>query len=143
MSRLEPTLEPERPIRRVEVITGVGGRRRWPVDDKARIVEETLEAGTTVSVVARRHGLTPQQLFGWRREARQRSEEAGPQFVPAVVDVASSASAVRRQRTVPQCKAEPGAGTIEVEIDGVTVRVGRGADVKTVRAVLRALKAGA
>jgi transposase len=64
-------------------------------------------------------------------------------FVPAVVDVASSASAVRRQRKAPQCKAEPGAGTIEVEIDGVTVRVGRGADVKTVRAVLRALKAGA
>jgi transposase len=37
---------------------------------------------------------------------------------------------------------EPGSGTIEVEIDGVTIRVARGADVKTVRAVLRALKAG-
>jgi transposase len=37
---------------------------------------------------------------------------------------------------------EPGAGMIEVEIDGVTVRVGRGADAKTVTAVLRALKAG-
>jgi transposase len=32
---------------------------------------------------------------------------------------------------------------IEVEIDGVTVRVGRGADAKTLIAVLRALKAGA
>jgi transposase len=38
---------------------------------------------------------------------------------------------------------EPGEGMIEVEIDGVTVRVGRGADAKTVTAVLRALKAGA
>jgi transposase len=37
---------------------------------------------------------------------------------------------------------EPGSGTIEVEIDGVTIRVARGADVKTVGAVLRALKAG-
>ena len=37
----------------------------------------------------------------------------------------------------------PVAGMIEVEIDGVTVRVGRGADAKTVTAVLRALKAGA
>jgi transposase len=71
------------------------------------------------------------------------SEADGLQFVPAVVDVAPSASPVRRQRQAPQCKAEPGAGTIEVEIDGVTVRVGRGADVKTVRVVLRALKAGA
>jgi transposase len=37
---------------------------------------------------------------------------------------------------------EPDAGMIEVEIDGVTVRVGRGADAKTVTVVLRALKAG-
>ena len=34
-------------------------------------------------------------------------------------------------------------GIIEVEIDGVTVRVGRGAEAKTVAAVLRALKVGA
>ncbi len=73
MSRLEPTLEPEWPIRRIEVITGVGGRRHWTVDDKARIVEETLELGASVSVIARRHGLTPQQVFGWRREARKDS----------------------------------------------------------------------
>jgi transposase-like protein len=71
VSRLEPTLEPERQVRRIEVITGGGGRRRWTVDDKARIVAEKLEAGAAVSVVARRHGLTPQQLFGWRREGRK------------------------------------------------------------------------
>jgi hypothetical protein len=47
--------------------------------------------------------------------------------MPAVVDVASSASTTRRQHNVPPCRAEPGAGTIEVEIDGVTIRVGRGA----------------
>jgi len=91
--------------------------------------------------------LSPQQLFGWRRQLRESQigvpDADGLPFVPAVVDVASSASAIRRQRKAPQCKAEPGAGTIEVEIDGVTVRVGLGADVKTVRAVLRALKAGA
>jgi hypothetical protein len=34
-----------------------------------------------------------------------------------------------------------GNGIIEVEIDGVTIRVGAGADVKTVAAVIRALKA--
>jgi transposase len=40
-------------------------------------------------------------------------------------------------------KVEAGAGTIEVEISGVTVRVGRGADAKTLMAVMRALKSGA
>lgn len=45
-------------------------------------------------------------------------------------------------RKMPRRQVEPGAGMIEVEIDGVTVRVGCGADAKTVTAVLRALKDG-
>ena len=133
MPRLEPTLEAARPIRRIEVITGGVGRRRWTIDDKARIVSETLEVGAVVSVVARRHGVTPQQLFGWRREARQRSEEALPQFVPAVVEPPSSK---RRQRRPAATMA-----VIELEIGGVTVRIGDGAKASTVSAVIRALKA--
>ena len=70
MSRLDHRLEPDGEVRRFEVITGVIGRRRWSADDRARIVEETLAPGAVVSEVARRHGLTPQQLFTWRREAR-------------------------------------------------------------------------
>ena len=136
-----------KPARRLEVFTGAGRRRSFSDEDKARIVAEIVTSGDSVSGVARRHGLSPQQLFGWRRQLRESqvglSEADGQRFVPAVVDVASSTSAVRRQRPTPQCRAEPGAGTIEVKIDGVMVRVGRGADVKTVRAVLRALKAGA
>jgi transposase len=57
-------------VRRIELITGSGRRRRWTSDEKARIVLESLEPGANVSAVARRHGLSPQQLFGWRREAR-------------------------------------------------------------------------
>jgi transposase len=64
------------------------------------------------------------------------------QFVPAVLDMTPSPPSVRRQRKTPRRQVEPGAGMIEVEIDGVTVRVGRGADAKTVTAVLRALKDG-
>ena len=43
----------------------------------------------------------------------------------------------------PEAPVDRTSGIIEVEIDGVTVRVGRGAEAKTVAAVLRALKAGA
>ena len=95
-------------------------------------MSETLEVGAVVSVVARRHGVTPQQLFGWRREARQRSEEALPQFVPAVVEPPSSK---RRQRRPAATMA-----AIELEIGGVTVRIGDGAKASTVSAVIRALK---
>lgn len=131
------------PVRRLEVFTGVGRRRTWRDEDKAEIVAEIATSGDSVCAVARRHGLSPQQLFGWRRQLRD--AEAGPseanelRFVLAVVDVGS---AVARRKAL-RGKAEVSAGTIEVEIAGVTVRVGRGADAKTLMAVLRALKAGA
>ena len=130
MSGLDPKLEPAREVRRIEVITGAGGRRRWMAEDKARIVAETLEPGAVISAIARRHGLSPQQLFGWRREARKRSalQSTQPKFVPAILE------------------SEPGRGAcaaaaIELEIDGVTVRIGDGASSATVAAVIRALKA--
>jgi transposase len=122
-------------VRRIEVITG-GGRRRWTVDEKAQIVSETLESGAVVSVIARRHGLSPQQLFAWRREARKRTAPTAdllPGFVPAVVDLAEPLIATRsRKRTA--------AAAIELEIGGVTMRVGHGARASTVAAVIRALK---
>jgi transposase len=51
------------------VFTGSGRRRRWTAEQKARIVAESYESGETVCAVARRHGLTPQQLFGRRVDA--------------------------------------------------------------------------
>src|SRR6185312_10691445 len=131
------------PVRRLEVFTGAGRRRTWRDEDKVRIVAEIATSGDSVCAVARRHGLSPQQLFGWRRRLRDaeggHSEADGLQFVPAVVSVGS---AVARQKAL-RGKAAVSAGTIEVEIAGVTVRIGRGADAKTLMAVLRVLKAGA
>lgn len=131
---------------RVEIINGIGGRRRWSLDDKARIVEETLAPGAVVSEVARRHGLTPQQVFGWRRAARRPAEDndpGSPRFVPAVVEQAKPAPKPVRKPRRPRRASRSGdaAGLIEVEIGGVTVRVGRGAEAKTVAAVIQALKA--
>jgi len=57
--------------RRVEVLTGLGRRRKWSVDDKARIVEETLWPGTVVADVARRWQVSSQLVFTWRREMRR------------------------------------------------------------------------
>ncbi|TFZ57740.1 transposase [Methylorubrum sp. Q1] len=133
-------------MRRFEVIDGAAGRRRWSANDRARILEETLVPGAVVSVVARRHGLSPQQLFTWRREARQ-AAAALPAFVPAVtvpepvvVDPARAEPPRRRtRRSSPRRRA---AG-IEVEAGGVTVRIGDGASPATIAAVIGALKGGA
>jgi transposase len=131
------------PVRRFEVFTGAGRRRTWSDEDKARIVAESLTSEDSVCAVARRHGLSPQQLFGWRRQAREAVESAKPKaqlFVPAVVE--PQVPAPRRRRGKPRSlRRDEAVGVIEVVIEGVTVRVGRGADAKTVAAVLRALKA--
>ncbi len=134
------------PVRRIEVFTGTGRRRTWSIEDKARIVAESLTDGESVCAVARRHGLSPQQLFSWRRQARQplatTAGEDARLFVPAVVDVPLLARAHRRRVRKRACRADGVSGIIELEIDGVMIRVGRGAEAKTVAAVIHALKAG-
>jgi transposase len=131
-------------VRRLEVITGTGRRRQFSEDFKAGIVEETLVPGAIVSEVARRNGLTPQQVFTWRRRARQpiAGEAEVPKFVPAIVESALPARPSRGRPRKGARQVDRSSGSIEVEIEGVSVRIGRGAQAKTVAAVLRALKAG-
>lgn len=143
MSTLDHKLEPEvKEVHRLEVISGTGRRRRFTEDFKAQVVEETLAPGAVVSDIARRRGLTPQQVFTWRRQARQltvHTESKTTRFVPAIVEVAMPPAPAR----TPERKRTRQSGSIEVEIQGMTVRIGRGADAKTIAAVLRAVKAGA
>ena len=54
-----------------EVLLGPERRRRRTPAEKLAIVAETHEPGVTVSLVARRHGIAPNQLFAWRRLASQ------------------------------------------------------------------------
>lgn len=133
------------PVRRIEVFTGTGRRRSWSAEDKARIVAETLNEGETICAVARRHGLSPQQLFGWRRQARESAagvENAAPKFVPAVIETTAPTAVAPVRRRKRTDDAEGISGLIEVRAAGMTVRIGRGADAKALAAVLRALKAG-
>ena len=133
------------PVRRLEVFTGAGRQRKWSGEDKARIVAEIATSGDSVCAVARRHGLSPQQLFGWRRELREaaakHSEAQELRFVPAVVDAVAQTAALGRKCKAPRCKPRPDVGTIEIEVDGVTIRVGRGADANMISAIVQALKA--
>jgi transposase len=135
-----------KPAHRLEVFTGAGRRRTWSDEDKARVVAEIESSGESVSGVARRHGLSPQQLFGWRRQVREAqaviSKDNEVRFVPAVVDAAPPGGSEHLRRKARH-RDEPLVGTIEVAIDGVTVRIGAGAPADTIAAVLRALKAGA
>jgi len=143
VSRLDHRLEPPAEVRRFEVINGAMGRRRWSSDERARILEETLVPGAVVSAVARRHGLTPQQLFTWRREARKAAE--APAFVPAVIvpSVAEPAPAKPPRQRTRRRASRRRAAAIEIDVGGVQVTIENGASPATIAAVIGALKGGA
>lgn len=131
----------EGPARRLEVFTGAGRRRDWSAEDKARIVADSLEPRATVSGVARRHGLTPQQLFTWRREARKAAETL-PVSVRALIEPEPRAESSEEPRL--RGKRQPKkslAAAIELEAFGVTVQIGEGAAPAMIAAVIGALKA--
>jgi transposase len=128
------------PVRRIEVFTGAGRRRSWSVAEKAAIIAESYGAGETVCAVARRHGLTPQQLFTWRRLARRSALAALPMFVPAVVETTEPEPATRTVSRHTRRRRSRSNG-IELEIAGVEVRVGADAKPRTIEAVIRALRA--
>lgn len=136
MSGVDPTFKSElREVRRLEVINGALGRRRWSAEAKARIVAESLAPGVVVSEVARRYDLRPQQLFAWRHQARQ-----GRLALPA--EDLSFVPVVRTAADAPptETSATP-ATTIEVALGDVIVRVPPAVDGRLLTKVLRAVKA--
>ena len=90
--------------------------------------------------VARRYGLAPTQLFSWRRELRAMGS-TDLTFAPLVLEPPVEPQMAPGPKPTRRKRGRGAAGGIELEIDGVAVRVERGADAKTVAAIIRALKA--
>jgi transposase len=61
------TTKKRRDMSPVEVITSVQRRRRWGAEEKRSMVEEAEQPGMSISAVARKYGVHPNQLFKWRR----------------------------------------------------------------------------
>ncbi|WP_268920357.1 IS66-like element accessory protein TnpA [Acidiphilium iwatense] len=132
--------------RRVEVLTGSGRRRRWSVDEKARIVAESLVPGAVVSRVARRWQVCPQQIFGWRRLLVPETcggpggDASDDRTAPAFVRIVGEPAALAVPTPSPPPPAPAVAG-IAIEVSGAIIRVAAGVDAKSLTAVLRAVRA--
>jgi transposase len=126
--------------RRIEVYTGGQGRRRWPDEEKARIVVESFMPGTVVTQLARRHGCRAQQIHDWRRLARTgklalpapAADEAIPAFVPLLPDRSAAVLAASAAAGTEVC--------IVVEIADATVRVSGRPGAETLLDVFSALR---
>ncbi len=106
-----------------EVLDGPERRRRWSAEEKARIVEESLEPGAVASAIARRYGLHRNQLYAWRRELRHGEPGSPIGFVPAVSE-----------------PAVPARRGIEISFGGSVIRVDDDVDAAVLAKILRAVK---
>ena len=99
-------------------------RRSWSAAEKRRIVAETLEPGSSVSVVARHHDVNANQVFTWRRQLHEGvlgGEEASSGFVPVVVGSENPACATPAEDDRPGgdgTRPEPPAGRMEIALGG-------------------------
>jgi transposase len=135
-------------VSRLEVIE-VGRRRRWTLEEKRRIVAESYEGLRRVSATAWRHGLSPSQLFTWRRLAREGrlgSDEETVTFAPAIIAGDPDPSPPRpddgHPAMVPSCRssADP-AGRMEIVLGrDRRVIVDRHVDVAVLAGVIAVLE---
>ena len=97
---------------RVEVFAGIQRRRRYTAEQKMAVVQESAQPGMTISYVARRHGIAPSLIFGWRR----RMSEGGKEAIRADDEVVARAEVLALQRQVRELQRVLGKKTLENEI---------------------------
>src|SRR6266436_7535459 len=123
----------EHSYRRVEVLSGTPRRRRWSAEEKARIVAESVAPGAVARTVALRHGVHPNQLYGWRREFGLVGRTAEPGLACGFVPVTVAEEA--------PCRNGLAAGAVEIAVGGAVLRAVPGVAMDFLSAVLRAMRA--
>jgi transposase len=116
---------------KAEILNGPQRRRGWSVSEKLEIVAETREPGVTVSLVARRRGVSPNQLFTWRRLAEQgalTATRAEEEVVPASALRASQEQIRELQRLL-------GKKTLEAEILKEALEIATESKKRTLRSL--------
>ena len=104
---------------RVEVFAGIQRRRRYTAEQKMAVVQEANQPGMTISYVARRHGIAPSLIFGWRR----RMSEGGKEAIRADDEVVSKAEIRALEQQVRELQRVLGKKTLENEILREAVKV--------------------
>ncbi len=114
--------------KQADIVQLVERRRKWPVEAKARIMEEALAPDTTIASVADRHGVARSQVYGWLKKARAGklpgisvSPAACTAFAPVKVEEPAASAPLPAPRTIPVARRRIGA---------VEVTLGNGRSLK-------------
>ena len=124
--------------RRLEVLTGPERRRRHTDEEKAALVAESWRPGVCVADLARRHGLPPQQLYTWRRQARRGAlalrDEDLPMFAAVIAAEPSPVEPVPGARSGDD-------HLLVLEFGEMRLRIGAGVAPGRLAALVAALRA--
>ena len=105
----------------IEVITSVQRRRRWSPEEKRAILGEGEQLGNSLSAVARKYGVNPNQLFHWRKLMRE-----GALIAVGADDQVVPASEVKQLKAqIRELERLLGKKTMETEILRDAIRIAR------------------
>lgn len=134
---------------------GEPARRQHDRSFKASLVEQSLQPGASVAVIARNNGINANLLFKWRRDHGRKTTAtslstaaaAAPTvLLPVHVEPVTRVGARSALEPTPTVEAAPGSrvaargGVIEVEIAGALLRLRGAVDEAMLNSVLRALR---
>ena len=119
-------------VRNAEVVIAEAAvkRRYRSKPERRQIVEETLQPGASVAVIARQHGVNANQVFHWRKLYREGRLEVGPaaaQLVPVRISEVVSGG---------QAPTKFYAGVIVVEVGRARIRIEGAVDADNLRLIL-------
>jgi transposase len=112
-------------------------RRRRSVEEKRRIVEETLEVGASVARVARRHAVNANQVFYWRKKYRE--GRLGKGQSSKLLPVTLSGISCHRSGRASGASSPAAVGSMEIKLAKGTLRVAGDVDLVVLRTAIECL----
>lgn len=111
-------------------------RLRRSVEEKRRIVEETLKSGASVARVAQRHAINANQIFTWRKKYREgRLGSRTAKLLPVAITDERLAEAAKVGVPVPSAPL----GIIEMVLPKGKLRIEGRVELLTLRAAIECL----
>jgi transposase len=111
------------------LLTGPERRRRWPDEERGRILAAAFAPGAVVTQVARENDVSTALIYKWRGQ-RRRDHEGFNGFSPVMV----------AREPGPPPRGETVSITVDLVAGGARVSIGAGASAALVTATLKALK---
>jgi transposase len=111
-------------------------RRRWTVEVKRRIAEESFEASASVAQLSQKYGVNANQIFQWRKKYREGRLENSTSInlLPVTVSRESVVPAANPRNS--SCQS---AGSLKIELPKGTLRIAGSVDLAVLRTALECL----